>query len=55
MCEVAEDEQNLVGGIRRGCSEADRTSRCSKVDASATQIYPVFRDLFKKEPHERQP
>ena len=37
-----------VGGIPRSVRRGSRTSRCAR-SIEASQIYPVFRDLFKKE------
>jgi uncharacterized sporulation protein YeaH/YhbH (DUF444 family) len=45
--QVAEEEQNLWEEYTQ-LLDARRTSRCARPPAP-DQIYPVFRDLFKKE------
>ena len=46
--QVADEEQNLWEEYTRAARVATRTSRCARC-TQASQIYPVFRDLFKKE------
>ena len=45
--QVADGRAEPVGGIRAAAGRAARTSRCAR-SPRPPQIYPVFRDLFKK-------
>ena len=47
--QVADEEQNLWRGIRGSWPTAQHSNFAMRKATEASQIYPVFRDLFKKE------